>query len=218
MKHSYQTPNLSHSSFAKTNAQTIAQRIQLVRELLPETRAIGELCCGDCRQQWQAYREQLGIQHFGGLDLNPIIVDHNRTMGISCVAGDVLDPAVLRQFLAYDLLFFGPPLSVACDGHRSLRYSEVIPSYEAVAQLLWGELHYTGTFVCICPKTTTMGEIAQLWQQVQSYDLGIGLPLIHYSYATLTGAGIATDLRLKYVELWFSRRLADEWVVRESRG
>jgi len=44
----YQLPTEAHSTFARTNVQTIAQRAALLRELLPDVRAIGELCCGDC--------------------------------------------------------------------------------------------------------------------------------------------------------------------------
>jgi len=47
----YQLTNAAHAAFARTNVQTIAQRADLLRELLPHVRAIGELCCGDCSRQ-----------------------------------------------------------------------------------------------------------------------------------------------------------------------
>jgi hypothetical protein len=216
MNHHYQTTDPTRRAFAVTNAQTVAQRVAILAELLPGVQSIGELCCGDCQRQWRAYTEQLGIRTFCGLDLDPAIVARNRQMGIDCRRGDVLDPDVLRPFLAFDVLFFGPPLSVDCDGHRGLRYDEVTPSYAAVTQRLFAELYFAGTLVCICPKTTTLGDITQLWQAVQAKRPDIGLALIHYSYATQTGAGEPTEARLKYVELWFSSKLPDAWVIRKS--
>jgi len=40
-------PDLTRRSFARTNAQTIAQRVALVREFTPNAKAISEICCGD---------------------------------------------------------------------------------------------------------------------------------------------------------------------------
>ncbi len=61
----YHLPAETAPAFARTNAQTIAQRVSLLRELLPDVRAIGELCCGDCARQWAAYR-----QAFPGVSLS----------------------------------------------------------------------------------------------------------------------------------------------------
>lgn len=54
-----------------------------------------------------------------------------------------------------------------------------------------------------------------IWTRLEGQD-DVGLRLIHYSVATLTGHDEVTEPRRKYVELWFSRRLDDVWDVRES--
>lgn len=205
------------SKFARTNRQTVAQRVALLRELLPGVQSIAELCCGDCAAQWQAYTQELGVSRFCGLDINLAIVAQNRRLGIDCLCGDVLDPAILRQFLTYDVLFYGPPLSVDYDGHRLLSFAQVTPAYQAFGSLLFGALRYAGTAVFICPKDTTPGDIRWLHHQLATVCADLGLALIHYSYATLTGGGEETELRLKYVELWFSTRLENAWAIRESR-
>lgn len=213
----YRIPDPHKHTFARTNPQTIAQRVALLQELWPHTRSIAEICCGDCTNQWQAYTQQLGIENYCGLDIDPAVVSYNQQKGISCICGNALDPAVLRHFLPFDVLFFGPPLSVACDGHQLLTFSEVRPHFLPFAQLLLGDLGYSGTFVCICPKTTTMGDIRLVYQTIQSYRPEVGLRLIHHTTSTLTGAGEQTELRLKYIELWFTSHLEDSWELRESR-
>lgn len=218
MHNDYQVVNQNHASFARTNRQTIGQRVEIMRELLPDVQSIGELCGGDCAEQWRAYLQDLGIRDYLALDINPEIVALNRKAGIECICGDVLDPEVLRRFLGHEVLFYGPPLSVACDGHRLLTFPEVTPSYATITGLLLGELGYQGTLVCICPKSTSMGEIRWLYHQIQAVRSDVGLSLIHYSYSTVTGRGEETEPRLKYVELWFSSRLGDTWTIRESGG
>lgn len=218
MNTNYQKPDLSRRSFASTNLQTIAQRVAILRERLPGVQSIAELCCGDCYRQWTTYKQQLNIQIFGGLDIEAAVVARNRQLGIDCICGDVLNTHVLGLFLAFDVLFFGPPLSVDCDGHHALAFHEITPSYAEVAKLLLAELRYDGTFVCICPKTTTMGEISWLWHQIQHDRPDVGLSLIHYSHSTETGNGEDTELRLKYIELWFSNRLGNTWEIHNSRS
>ena len=213
----YQTPIPSPRTFASTHAQTIAQRVQLLQEFLPGIRSIAELCCGDCYRQWRAYTETWDGCRLLGLDIEPHIVAQNKVRGIPCVQGDVLDKAVLTQFQAFDVIFFGPPLSHNCDGHHLLSFQEIVPHYDIVAHFLLGELTFNGTFICICPKATTMGDITWLYRQIRTYRLNIGLRLIHHSYATLTGNGEKTDLRLKYIELWFSSHLGDAWELRASQ-
>ncbi len=115
----YNTPDLDRAGFARTNRQTIGQRAALIRALLPETRSIAELCCGDCTAQWELYQETLPGLTFCGLDVAPAIVAANQAAGVPCLLGDALDPAVLRRFLAYDVVFFGPTLSAGCDGHHA---------------------------------------------------------------------------------------------------
>jgi len=202
-------------AFARTNAQTIAQRVTLLRELLPAVRAIGELCCGDCTRQWTAYRKAFPDVSYRGLDIAPYIVAANQARDIACTCGDVLDPATLRQFLAYDVLFFGPPLSQDCDGHNLLAFHEVVPTYADFVRLLWGDLGYQGTLICICPNTTTMGDVQRLYAQTRAVRPDVNLRLLHYSYATRTGLDEVTPLRLKYVELWFSTMFPDAWEVQE---
>ena len=136
----YQLTNAAHAAFARTNVQTIAQRVTLLRELLPDVRAIGELCCGDCTRQWVAYLQAFPDVSYHGLDIAPYIVAANQAQGIACTCGDVLDSAALRSFLACDVLFFGPPLSQDCDGHNLLAFHEVIPSYADFGVFAVGQL------------------------------------------------------------------------------
>lgn len=93
----YQTPDFSRRAFARTNAHTITQRVQLLQEHVPEARAIAELCCGDCYRQWHAYTGMGSEIRFLGLDIEPDIVAHNRARGIPCLQGDVLDREVLAM-------------------------------------------------------------------------------------------------------------------------
>ncbi len=211
----YRLPVETAPAFARTNAQTIAQRVTLLRELLPDVRAIGELCCGDCTRQWTAYRQAFPDVSYRGLDIAPHIVAANQARGIACTCGDALDTEILRQFLACDVLFFGPPLSQDCDGHNLLAFHEVVPTYADFVHLLWGNLDYQGTLICICPNTATMGDVQRLYTQTRAVRPNVNLRLLHYSYATLTGHDEVTPLRLKYVELWFSTLLPDVWEVRE---
>jgi hypothetical protein len=216
MKMSYRTPDLSKRAFARTNPQTIAQRVAILRELLPGVKSIAEICCGDCSQQLAAYRRELGVEVYRGLDIQPEIVAANRALGIDCVCGDALAEITLRQFLAFEVIFFGPPLSIDCDGHQLLSFREVTPGYTAFVQLLLGEFGYNGTLVCICPKATTMGDVRRLYHQVRALREDFGLRLVYSSYATVTGEGDETEPRLKYLEVWFPNRLEDSWEIRNK--
>ena len=211
----YRLPDIDRP-FARTNVQTIAQRVGLLRELLPDARAIGELCCGDCRAQWATYGRELPIERYHGLDLHPGVVAANRAAGIDCAQGDALEPGALRPFLGDDVLFFGPPLSVNCDGHTLLPFRAVTPGYTDLVTLLFGQLGYDGTLVCIGPQTTTPGDARYLYETAIAANPGVALRLIHHSYATVTGAGESHEPRLKYVELWLSTRLPDLWEMRAS--
>ncbi len=213
---SYNVPDLRRRAFAKTNPTTVVARVALLRELHPGLRSVGELCCGDCAMQARAYTAELGIERFCDLDVLSEIVELNRARGIDCVCGDVLDSAVLRQFLDFEVLFFGPPLSLACDAHRLLAYDEVLPPFEAVGSRLFNELGYQGTWISICPRGTTLGDARRLYDRLRVGSPDLGLRLIHRTWSTVTGGGEVTEPRLKYVELWFSRWLGDAWEVRES--
>lgn len=207
-------PDFAKKAFARTNPQTIMQRVDLLRELLPGVASIAELCCGDCAQQATIYRRELGVEGYRGLDIVPQIVAANQAQGIDCLCGDVLDPLALRHFLDFEVIFYGPPLSIACDGHRLLPFRDVIPGYTEFAHLLLGDLNYQGTCVCICPNTTTPGDARWLYDHIKAARPDFGLRLCHSSYATVTGSGLETEPRLKYVELWFSNRLEDTWEMR----
>ena len=209
-------PDLNRRSFARTNQQTVAQRVALLRELAPDVRSIAEICCGDCSRQHQAYTNELGVQTFHGLDLEPGIVTSNRGKGIECYLGNALDANVIRRFLGDDVIFFGPPLSETCDGHRLLGFDEVVPGYDDFTRVLLGELRYDGLLVCICPNSTNPGDITQLYRQIRIFRPDVNLRLIHKSYSTLTGNDEVTGPRLKYVELWLSSKLDDLWEVRED--
>jgi hypothetical protein len=217
MKPDYQIPDRNRKSFARTNIQTIQHRISIILELFPQIKSIAEICCGDCLQLQQSYQMSLNITRYVGLDIHPDIVAWNRSRGIECLLGDALEKDTLQRFVDFDLIFFGPPLSVDCDGHRLLTFQEVIPSYGDFGRLLFGELNYKGTLICICPKETTMGDVSWLYTQITELRKEVGLRLIHSSSSTVTGDGEETDLRLKYLELWFSSYLEDAWEIRESR-
>ena len=212
-----QTPDLTKRSFARTHRQTILQRIALLQEFAPSVNTIAEICCGDCTRQFQAYSEYLKLQRYLCLDIDPGIAAANQRQGIACYCGDALDKGVLRNFITADVMFFGPPLSIACDGHQILQFDEVQPGYIDFARLLLGELKYEGMFVCICPNTTTLGDVAKLRHQVRNCRKEFNLPVIHYSYTTTTGSDEPTELRLKYIELWFSHQHGDLWKVRKSK-
>lgn len=134
----------------------------------------------------------------------------------SCIQGDVLAKEVLGQFRDFAVVFFGPPLSEDCDGHRLVPFREIVPSYLDVARLLLGELMFNGLFVCICPQSTGMGDIQWLYDQIRRHRAKVGLRLIHHSYSTLRGNGEITVGGLKYIELWFSAVLPDAWELRIS--
>jgi hypothetical protein len=209
-------PDLTRRSFARTNSQTIAQRVVLLREFAPNAKAISEICCGDYSRQYRAYTIELGVQAVRGLDLEPVIVTANRGKGIECYLGNALDVNVVRRFISDDVIFFGPPLSEDCDGHRLVDFDEVVPGYGDFAKLLLGELSYGGLLVCICPNSTNLGDITKLYREIRAIRSDVNLRLVHKSYSTLTGNDEATEPRLKYVELWFSSKLDDLWEVRED--
>jgi hypothetical protein len=217
MGSSHIVPDLKKKSFARTNVQTIRHRAALIRELLPDIRSIAEICCGDCAEQQRIYKEELNIDRYVGLDIQPEIALLNRSRGIECQCGDALDRDMLENFLCMELIFFGPPLSKDCDGHNLLRFREVVPGFSDFSRLLLGELSYRGVLVCICPKITTFGDIEWFYNGIKSFRKNFGLRLIHKSYSTQTGYGEETKLRLKYVELWLSQTLGDAWETRESR-
>jgi len=204
--------------FARTNEQTIVQRVNLLREFAPSARSVAEICCGDCQRQYHAYKQTLGMKTYRGLDLEPSIVASNRANGIECHVGDALNEKVMQNYAQDDVIFFGPPLSDDCDGHRLVGFDAVVPSFPDFARLLLGTLHYDGLLVCICPNSTDMGNISRLYQDIRTYRLDVNLRLIHHSHSTITGSGDVTGMRLKYIELWFSSALEDLWEVRESHG
>jgi len=216
MNNNYRLPNIK-KGFVHTNVKTVEQRAVLLGNYLPATKSIAEVCCGNCFYQYQIYERELQIQKFLGLDIVPAVVEANKRQGVPCVCGDALNGAVLKNFLDFDVIFFGPPLSIECDGHQLMTFNEVVPSYSEFVELLVGELKYGGTFICICPKTTTMGDIRKLYNAVKIQNDKYGLAVIHYSYSDITSDGTVTESRLKYVELWFSTALEDRWEIQESK-
>jgi hypothetical protein len=210
------TPDLSRRAFARTNTETVAQRVALLRELCPAVASIGEICCGDCSRQHAAYRDELGVQRYRALDIQPEIVRENRARGIDCVQGNALDPGALRGFLDLDVIFFGPPLSEGCDGHTLLRFSQVVPAYGPFACMLYRDLGYGGVLVAICPKATTMGDVRRLHAEITAARPGVGLRLMHHSHAAMTDAGEPLEPRLKYIELWMGPGFADTWELRRT--
>jgi hypothetical protein len=218
MKNSYQVPDLKKGTFARTNIQTLHQRVSILKKIYPSVDSIGEICCGDCQRQWEVYDSLLGISSYKTLDFLPEIVKNNQALEIDCICGDALNKLTMQLFSDLQVIFFGPPLSVDCDAHRLLTFSEVVPSYSDFMRLMVSEIGYKGTIVCICPKMTTVGEIQWLYDQIKSFSSKWGLRVIHYSQSTATGQDVLTESRLKYVELWFSSCLEDNWEVIESKG
>lgn len=202
--------------YVRTNIRTVEQRAALLMEFLPGTKSIAEICCGDCFNQWQVYTRELNLQKFLGLDLQPAVVELNKSRGVACLCGDALDKSVLKKFLDFDVIFFGPPLSVGCDGHRLFSFRQVTPGYADFARLLIGELKYRGTLICTCPKTATLGDVQKLYTWIKSLNNNYGIPLIHYSHSDVMGDGATTEVRLKYIDVWFSTSLGDRWEIRDS--
>lgn len=207
-----------HHPFARTNIQTVRQRASLLRELLPGISSIAEICCGDCQAQYNIYRTELGKTRFRGLDLSPEIVEINRSRGIPCMYGNALDGTAMKSFLDFEVIFFGPPLSVDCDGHRLLAFRDVTPDFFSFTNLLIHELNYHGLLVLIGPRSTTLGDAQWIDHRIREIRPDYRLRLMHYSYASLTGLGEVTELRLKYVELWFQLGQEPQWEIRESKG
>jgi hypothetical protein len=216
VKNQYQVPDLTKGTFARTNFQTLQQRVSILQKIYPSVDSIAEICCGDCQRQRDLYESTLGISSYKALDFLPEIVKNNQALGIDCICGDALDKKTMQLFSSSQVIFYGPPLSLDCDAHRLLTFSEVIPSYPDFLRLMVSEIGYEGTIVCICPKMTTMGEIQWLYDKVKSFSSEWGLRAIHYSESTVTGQDVATEPRLKYVELWFSSSLEDSWEVVDS--
>jgi hypothetical protein len=207
-----------HFPFARTNIQTIRQRAALLRELQPGAASIAEICCGDCQAQHDLYRSELGIQRFRGLDLSPEVVALNRSRKIACDYGNALDPTAMRSFLDFEIIFFGPPLSIGCDGHRLIAFRDVVPGFSAFANLLLHALNYQGLLVLIGPRSTTLGDAQWIDHQIQTVRPDYRLRWMHKSYASITGLGEPTELRLKYVELWYQIGQDPQWEIRESKG
>jgi hypothetical protein len=210
-------PDIRHH-FAHTNIQTIQQRAGLLKELHPGISSIAEICCGDCQNQYNIYRAEFGIQRFRGLDLSRDVVALNRSRHIPCDYGDALDSVVMRSFLDFDAIFFGPPLSEDCDGHHLLSFRDVNPSYSAFAHLMLQELNYHGILVLIGPRTTTIGDVQWIDHQVYTIRPDYGLRMLHNTHSSVTGQEKTTELRLKYVELWYQINAQHQWEVRESKG
>jgi hypothetical protein len=87
----YHTPDLTRRVFARTNHQTIDQRVAILRELLPSVSSIADICCGDCTRQREIYLQTLNLESYRGLDIFPEIVEANQAKGVECVCGDALD-------------------------------------------------------------------------------------------------------------------------------
>jgi hypothetical protein len=185
----YRLPDIDRP-FARTNVQTIAQRVGLLRELLPDARAIGGAVLWRLPGAVGHLSARLPIARYHGLDLHPGVVAANRAAGIDCAQGDALEPGALRPFLGDDVLFFGPPLSVNCDGHTLLPFRAVTPGYTDLVTLLFGQLGYDGTLVCIGPQTTTPGDAVGFTKRLSLLILA-WLRLIHHSYATRDRCGRA---------------------------
>jgi len=206
-----------HRPFARTNIQTIRQRAGLLKELYPGVSSIAEICCGDCQNQYNIYRSELEIQRFRGLDLSPDVIALNRSHHVPCDYGDALDPRAMQPFLDYDVIFFGPPLSEDCDGHHLIAFRDVKPGFLAFSTLLMGQLNYQGLIVLIGPRSTTIGDAQWIDHQVRAIRSNHGLRLLHHSYSPITGQGESTELRLKYVELWYQAGIEPHWEIRESK-
>ncbi len=172
---------------------------------------VAELCCGDCRAQEKEYRERLGVERYVGVDVDAQVIRMLKKSGVECLEGDALDAKIVEKLLGFDLIFFGPPLSKDCLGHQFFTFEQVRPSYAEFLTLAYGRLGYTGTIACIGPKTTTLGDARRLYDGINANAGPVSLRAVHYATSSVTGRGESTEPRLKYVELWFSRALADEW-------
>jgi hypothetical protein len=141
----------------------------------------------------------------------------NHSRNIPCVQGDALDSNIMRTFLDFEAIFFGPPLSTDCDGHHLIRFRDVTPSFSDFAHILLQVLNYQGILVLIGPRSTTLGDAQWIDHKVRTDRPDYRLRLMHSSYSTVTGTGEMTELRLKYVELWYQTGLDPQWELRESK-
>ena len=41
----FRVPNLTKQAFAQTNQQTVAHRLTILQEMMPDVARIGEICC-----------------------------------------------------------------------------------------------------------------------------------------------------------------------------
>ena len=105
MTNYYHLPN-PKKGFVHTNPKTVQQRAELIGKLLPDTRSIAEICCGNCSYQSQIYRQTLHVHKYLGLDIDPEIVKMNKQQGVACIQGDALNGTTLKQFLEFDIIFF----------------------------------------------------------------------------------------------------------------
>ncbi len=135
----YRLPDLARP-FARTNAQTIAQRVALLRELLPGARAIGELCCGDCRAQSAIYRHELAVERYHGLDIHPGIVAQNRAQGVDCALGDALDANALQR----PKRFFGAARNTEEGGTLTIIGTALIDTGSKMDDVIYEEFKGTG--------------------------------------------------------------------------
>ncbi len=148
----------SRKTFAKTNIDTVLQRVEIIKTLLPDVKTIGEICCGDCTRQFEIYKENFALSSYRGLDIDPFIVKFNLKKGIECLCGSAVDAGIMKNFINYDIIFYGPPLSENCDGHAILDFKAVEPSFLNFMKLIYQDLKYQGMIVCICPRTADMAD------------------------------------------------------------
>lgn len=205
--------NHNRISFAKTNIDTVLQRVSIIKRLFPNVESIAEICCGDCQRQFDIYKNHFNIKSYRGLDIDPIIVKKNNEKNINCICGNALENNIMQKFLDFDIIFFGPPLSDNCDGHTILKFNKVYPSFFDFLNLMFVELKYNGIINCICPRDTTFGDITWLYKEIKIKEPKLSLPIINYSYSNKTGNDEIHELRLKYVELWFSKNHDNLWEI-----
>jgi hypothetical protein len=207
------TVNHDRNSFAKTNIDSIHHRISILRQLLPKVNTMAEICCGDCKRQYELYRKELGDISYRGLDIDPQMIKKNKANQIDCICGNALDAQVMKNFLHADVIFFGPPLSDHCDGHTLLQFNEVNPSFLDFLRLMYVDLKYDGLINCICPRSTSLGDITWLYNEITGLDKEVKVPLIHYSHSNRTGNDEIHETRLKYIEVWFSKKHENNWEI-----
>jgi hypothetical protein len=58
-----------------------------------------------------------------------------------------------------------------------------------------------------------LGDITWLYNEITGLDKEVKVPLIHNSHSNRTGNDEIHETRLKYIEVWFSKKHENNWEI-----